>query len=90
MAEENEVEGKAPESEGEAPGYEESFGRVEELVKQLESGDLSLEQSIRRYEDAVKAMNRCYELLDEAQKKIEVLIKDSKGRVTGREEFKAE
>lgn len=90
MTEKGEVEAKAPQKQEEAPGYEESFARVEELVKELESGELSLEQSIRKYEEALKAMNRCYELLDEAQKKIEILVKDTEGRITGRGELEAE
>lgn len=72
------------------PSYEESFARVEQLVKELESGELSLQESIRKYEDAVKSMNRCYELLDQAQKKVELLIKDAEGRVSGRRDFEAE
>jgi len=79
----------AGQAEGETPGYEESFARVEELVKELESGELSLKDSIRKYEAAVKSMNRCYELLDEAQKKIEMLVKDAEGRIAGRQDFEA-
>jgi exodeoxyribonuclease VII small subunit len=63
---------------------------VEELVKELESGELSLQESIHKYEEAVKSMNRCYELLDQAQKKVELLIKDAEGRITGRQDFEAE
>jgi exodeoxyribonuclease VII small subunit len=77
------------EQEG-VPSYEESFARVEELVKELESGELSLQESIHKYEEAVKSMNRCYELLDQAQKKVELLIKDAEGRITGRQDFEAE
>jgi exodeoxyribonuclease VII small subunit len=80
----------AGEDQIETPSYEESFTRVEELVKELESGELSLKQSLRKYEEAVKSMNRCYELLDEAQKKIEMLVKDAEGRISGREDFEAE
>ena len=88
MAEE-EIRENAPE-EGERPEYEESFARVEELVKELESGDLSLKESIQKYEEATKSMNHCYQLLEEAQKKIELLVKDSEGVITGRQDFKAE
>ena len=79
----------AGQNEEEGPSYEQSFARVEELVKELESGELSLKDSIRKYEDAVKSMNRCYELLDEAQKKIELLVKDAEGRIAGRQDFEA-
>jgi exodeoxyribonuclease VII small subunit len=73
----------------EAPGYEQSFARVEELVRELESGELSLKESIRKYEEAIKSMNRCYEMLDDAQKKIEILLKDAEGRLS-RQDFEAE
>ena len=87
---EEEVREPARQDEEEGPGYEESFARVEELVKELESGELSLKASIQKYEEAVKSMNRCYQLLDEAQKKIELLVKDSEGIITGRQDFKTE
>ena len=74
----------------ESPSYEDSFTKVEALVKELESGELSLKQSIQKYEDAVKSMNRCYELLDEAQKKIEILIKDAQAGITGRQNIEIE
>jgi exodeoxyribonuclease VII small subunit len=73
-----------------AASYEESLARVEELVKELEGGELSLQESIRKYEEAVKSMNRCYELLDQAQKKMELLIKDAQERVIARQDFKME
>ena len=79
----------AEQDEEAGPNYEQSFARVEELVKELESGELSLKDSIRKYEEAVKSMNRCYELLDEAQKKIELLVKDAEGRIAGRQDFEA-
>lgn len=86
------TEDGAPEPAGqeeEKPSYEESFTRVEELVRELESGELSLKQSLQKYEEAVKSMNHCYELLDEAQNKIEMLVKDAEGRIAGREDFEA-
>ncbi len=89
MPEQEPAETGEQEQEG-VPSYEESFARVEQLVQELESGELSLQESIRKYEDAVKSMNRCYELLDQAQKKVELLIKDAEGRVSGRKDFEAE
>jgi exodeoxyribonuclease VII small subunit len=58
-------------------------------VRELESGELSLKESIRKYEEAIKSMNRCYEMLDDAQKKIEILLKDAEGRLS-RQDFEAE
>ena len=89
MAEED-IKDTAEQDKEESPDYEESFARVEELVKELESGELSLKASIQKYEEAIKSMNRCYQLLDEAQKKIALLMKDSEGIITGRQDFKTE
>ena len=89
MAEQDTQEPAGQEQE-QWPSYEKSFARVEQLVKELESGDLSLQESIQKYEKAANSMNRCYELLDEAQKKIELLLKSNEGRVTSRRDFEAE
>ena len=76
--------------EGEGQSFEEAYAAVEEIIRELESGDLTLKESIQKYERAAKAVDRCYELLDKAQKKIEVLIKDAEGRITGRRDFESE
>ena len=55
------------------PAFEESFGIVEGAVERLESGDLSLEDSLREYERGLESLRRCYEALKDAQRRIEVL-----------------
>jgi len=87
---EEDIQEPGLQGEDETPGYEEAYSQVEELVRELESGELTLKESIQKYEQAVKAMNRCYELLDEAQKKIEMLTRDAEGRITSREDLGTE
>jgi exodeoxyribonuclease VII small subunit len=70
--------------------YEEIFQRLENLVRELESGELPLAENLKKFEDAVSALKKCYQILDSAQKKIEILTKDSLGEVTGKEEFEPE
>jgi exodeoxyribonuclease VII small subunit len=70
--------------------YEEIFEKLEKLVRELESGELPLAEILKKFEDAVAALKKCYQILDSAQKKIEILTKDSLGEVTGKEEFEPE
>jgi exodeoxyribonuclease VII small subunit len=56
------------------PSFEEALERLETIVEQLESGELSLEQSIASYEEGVKLSRRLGATLDEAEKRIERLV----------------
>ncbi len=53
--------------------FEDSLAAVEGAVEQLERGNLTLEESLREYERGLVALKQCYELLERAQKRIEVL-----------------
>lgn len=68
--------------------FEESIKRLEEVVEKMESGDLSLEESMKYYEEGILLSRTCYKKLAEAEKKIEKLVKKSGGE--GREEFTTE
>ncbi|MBQ6472599.1 MAG: exodeoxyribonuclease VII small subunit [Victivallales bacterium] len=59
--------------------FEEALARLENIVFQLESGQLSLEESIARFEEGVKLGKLCREKLGQAQEKIEVLVKNADG-----------
>ncbi len=52
---------------------EETFGELEELIKKLESGDCSLEESFQYYETGMKLVKFCNEKIDNVEKKIIVL-----------------
>lgn len=62
--------------------FESSLGKLEEIVTQLEDGDLSLEESLKLFEDGVKLSRECQERLDQAERRIEVLLKDKNGNPT--------
>jgi exodeoxyribonuclease VII small subunit len=66
--------------------FEVSLKKLEETVKKLESGDLSLEDSIKVFEEGVRHSAICSRKLNEAQRKVEMLLKQKDGSFS-REEF---
>ena len=61
--------------------YEESFAELSKIVEELESGDITLEDSLSKYEAGVKALRECYDALKAAEKKITKLALDAKGEL---------
>jgi exodeoxyribonuclease VII small subunit len=59
--------------------FEDALGRLEQIVDQLESGDLALESSLKVFEEGVALARRCAKYLEEAEKRIELLTKDEGG-----------
>lgn len=53
--------------------YEDAAKRLEEIVAQLESGELPLEESIRLFEEGSKLTSFCYDTLKNAEQKIKIL-----------------
>jgi exodeoxyribonuclease VII small subunit len=63
------------------PTFEGSLKRLEEIVAQLEGNKLDLEQSLEIFEEGVKLVRFCASRLDEAERRIEILLADKEGRV---------
>lgn len=59
--------------------FETSLHALEEVVERLESGDLTLEESLESFELGVKSAARCRKLLKEVELKVELLLKDRDG-----------
>ena len=57
------------------PKFEECLQRLEAIVKEMERGDLPLEQALKLFEEGMALSNACRKELDEAEGKIEVLLK---------------
>ncbi len=55
------------------PDFENALGELESLVSKLESGDLSLDQSLKCFKRGVELTRHCQSVLDEAQKTVEIL-----------------
>lgn len=60
--------------------FEASLAQLETIVKQLEQGDLPLEESLKLFEKGVALTRECRERLNEAERRIEILMKDSEGQ----------
>jgi len=59
--------------------FEDALGRLEKIVDLLEAGNLGLEESLKIYEEGVGLARRCARYLDEAEKRIELLMRDEQG-----------
>ena len=63
------------------PRFEDALGRLETIVSTLEEGDLSLEESLQLFEEGVRLTRLCSSRLDDAQRRIEVLTRNSQGEL---------
>jgi len=61
--------------------FETALAQLEQIVEQLESGELSLEDSLAAFETGVGLVKQCNQKLNEVEKKIEILIKDKEGKL---------
>ena len=68
----------APKPEA-APKFEEALKELEDVVARLEKGELALEDSLRLYERGIALARHCHAKLEEAEGKIELLMKDARG-----------
>ena len=67
-------------AEAKTTDFESSLSALEKIVRELERGDLPLEKSLELFEQGVKLTRDCQKRLDEAERRIEVLLRDSEGR----------
>ena len=61
--------------------FESSLKELEQIVEQLEAGDLPLEQSLELFEQGVRLSRECQRRLDEAEQKVEILLKGDDGSI---------
>ncbi len=62
--------------------FEGSLAALEKIVRELERGDLPLEESLRLFEEGVTLSRECQERLNQAERRIETLLRDTEGRPT--------
>jgi len=55
--------------------FEEGLAQLENITKELEEGDLSLEDSLKQFDEGVKLAEYCNSKLNDAQRKVEILLK---------------
>lgn len=61
--------------------FEESMKKLEKIVEDLESGDLTLDKALKKFEEGVKLSKFCSDKLEETEKKITLLLKDPDGNL---------
>lgn len=61
------------------PNFEKDLEQLEKIVEELEEGGLSLDASLKKFEEGIKLSQRCEKALSSAEKKIEILTKKADG-----------
>lgn len=61
--------------------FESAFARLEEILERMNSGAISLDESLKLYEEADRLIAICNKRLNEAERKIEVLVKNRNGEI---------
>ena len=59
--------------------FEEALNKLEKIVSKLEKGDIPLEESLKLFEEGIRLSRLCNQKLDEAEKRVEILLKDKEG-----------
>lgn len=66
--------------------FEASMKKLEEIAGELEKEDMSLDESVKKFEEGMQISKKCKEMLDNAEKKITVLIGDTEKEFTQKDE----
>ena len=67
------------------PNFEGAMDRLEEIVEQMESGKMILEELIVRYEEGMKLVKICQERLASAEQRIEIITRNNAGKADGKD-----
>ena len=59
--------------------FEESMKKLETIVTELENGNLNLDESVKKFEEGMKIAKQCNNILEDAEKKITILLKQENG-----------
>ena len=62
--------------------FEQSMEQLEQIVQELESGDLPLEKAIKKFEEGIQLSKLCAKKLDETEKKVSLLLEDEQGNIS--------
>jgi exodeoxyribonuclease VII small subunit len=69
--------------------FEQSMKQLEKIVQELEDGDLPLEKALKKFEEGMKLTRFCSAKLDETEKKVSILLKNTDGQMVA-EPFRPE
>ncbi|MAH64267.1 MAG: exodeoxyribonuclease VII small subunit [SAR324 cluster bacterium] len=64
---------------GQSPSFEDSLQQLNEAVRRLESGDLALEEALQAFEEGIRHSRDCNRLLQMAEERIEMILKNEHG-----------
>lgn len=72
--------------------FEEALKKLEKIVQDLEKGNLTLDEALKKYQEGIELSRQCSQRLESAKKKIDTLVKNKKGEFELRppEEMKSE
>ncbi len=70
--------------------FEEALSALEDIVRQLESGRVQLEEAVAYYEKGIRLKKLCEEKLKNAKARIDKLVVDANGEIVGKESFDVE
>lgn len=59
------------------PSFEDALGQLEKLVDTMEQGDMSLDDSLKAFEEGIKLTRQCQKSLDEAEQKVKILLENN-------------
>lgn len=60
--------------------FEDALARLETIVNELERGDLPLNDSLKMFEEGIKLSKTCLKMLDDAERKVEIMVQDKDGK----------
>ena len=69
--------------------FEEQISELEKIINELENGNLNLDDSVVKFEEGMKISKECNKILEDAEKKITILLNNENGEVS-EEDFNAE
>lgn len=61
--------------------FEKDLGKLEQIVQNLEKGELTLEEALKQFEEGIRLARQCEKALSEAERKIEILLKNEEGEI---------
>lgn len=64
--------------------FEKDLERLEQIVQNLEKGDLTLEEALKQFEEGIRLARQCEKALSEAERKIEILLRNEEGEIEAR------
>jgi exodeoxyribonuclease VII small subunit len=64
-----------------APDFETALKKLEEIVKKLENGELTLDSALELFEEGVRLSRFCHSKLEEAERRVEILLKNDSGQM---------